>query len=594
MFPWDSLQVSKVIKKRLQELVEISEIHSELLNDDELEKIRSFVQEYNCNLQLITDRQGKIIGCFTGEISEKILDEWEDISPTIGRNLSGKRWFTFGEGLNTLETSLLEKFIFAYYGFDLYVRANIREDEAVIFYPRVSDGILTKKMVGDGKYSLFSLTRFDPSEKLMKIAVELAANKTLQVKEKLKEKALLVGLNLSQNNNYFSLQESLAELEQLVLTAGAIVVAEELQNRDNPHPAFYIGEGKAAELKYRTFLEEIDLIIFDDELSPAQQRNLEELIPVKIVDRSRLILDIFAQHAHTSEGKLQVELAQLQYLLPRLTGKGQALSRLGGGIGTRGPGEKKLEVDRRRIRRRIADLNQEIREIAAVRELHHQGRKLPIVALVGYTNAGKSTLLNSLTNANVLVEDKLFATLDPTLRKLDMKSSAILLSDTVGFIQKLPHHLVAAFRATLEEIQRADILLHVVDMSHSEYELQMQTVSDVLGDLNVLDKPVITVFNKADLVDENEVVFVHKRVVPSIAVSAKTGAGLSDLLQLIKMEVEKEFREIELLLPYNQGGWVEKLHSSGNILTEEYRDEGIYLKVKIDPVLLNKLQDYVI
>ncbi|MCK4259535.1 MAG: GTPase HflX [Halanaerobiales bacterium] len=465
----------------------------------------------------------------------------------------------------------------------------------MILYPEVEHGRLSRNFVLDGSYSLYSLTRLDSKERIEEILRELREEDT-HLTEKRVEKALLVGLDIPKNRkkDQYSIEESLEELEQLTQTAGAEVVNRITQSRDTAHSAYYIGPGKTMELKYQAYLERIDLIIFDDELTPAQQRNLEEMILIKVVDRSRLILDIFAQHARTREGKLQVELAQLKYMLPRLMGLGQQLSRLGAGIGTRGPGETKLEVDRRRIRKRIGELQEEIKQVAELRELHHQGRTLPIVALVGYTNAGKSTTLNRLTNSDVLVENKLFATLDPTMRKLDLGSSAILLSDTVGFIQKLPHQLVAAFRATLEEVQRAEIILHVVDASHPGYEKQIRTVLDVLGDLEVLEKPIITVYNKGDLLSENEIVYLNERNNPSVVISSLTGMGVEKLFDLIRTEIEEEFAELEIVIPYNQGGWVEKLHQVGNVLVEEYQNEGIYLKVKVNPTIAGQLKEYMI
>ncbi|AZR74221.1 GTPase HflX [Anoxybacter fermentans] len=594
MFPLDKLKVSRKIYEKLEEMIQWSDIHTELISSKKLEKVKDFVFKNDINLHLITNRRGQILGVFPGEMDETILREWEEITFNNAQSLSGLRWLIFGVDLEIYNLTLKEKYIFVRYGFDLYLKADLRTNEAMIFYPEVCEGFLSRSFVSEGSYSLCDLTHLDPEYRIEEIEAELKEGSSHLIQEGLKERALLVGLDLPVNKDQYSLEESLAELKQLTLTAGAEVVGMIIQKRDAPHPAFYIGQGKAVELKYRAYLEQIDLIIFDDELTPAQQRNLEELIEVKIVDRSRLILDIFAQHARTREGKLQVELAQLKYMLPRLTGLGSKLSRLGGGIGTRGPGETKLEVDRRRIRKRIQDLEKEIKQLAGLRELHQQNRNLPVVALVGYTNAGKSTLLNKLTNAGVLSEDKLFATLDPTMRKLDLGSSAVLLSDTVGFIQKLPHHLIAAFRATLEEVQRADILLHIVDASHSERELQMRTVWNVLGDLEVLEKPIITVFNKADLISTNEAEYLRERIRPSAVISALTGEGIEDLLDLIRKEVERDFKELEVIFPYNQGGWVEKLHKTANVLKEEYRNEGIYMKVKVDPILAGQLEEYVI
>lgn len=596
MFPWEQLQVSRALQEKLRILTEWQGVHTELVDEEKLDGILRFVEENHFDLHLITDRKGQVLGAFAGEIDEQILIEWDEIRPTNGKVLSGLRWLFFGQSIHIKNLSLLEKYLFARYGFDLYVKADVESEEAVLYFPEVENGRLNRQEMMDDGYSFHSLIQFDPTNRIQEIESKLKEVITHQVEERRKEKALLIGLELTRTKGkgHYTLDESLAELERLTDTAGAEVVGIVTQTRETPQPAMYLGEGKVLELKYQVYLEQIDLLIFDDELTPAQQRNLEQIMPVKIVDRSRLILDIFAQHAQTREGKLQVELAQMKYMLPRLMGMGTQLSRLGGGIGTRGPGETKLEVDRRRIRKRIQDLEREIKEVAELRKLHHQGRKLPVIALVGYTNAGKSTLLNQLTRADVLAENKLFATLDPTMRKLELGSSSVLLSDTVGFIQKLPHHLVAAFRATLEEVQRADLLLHVVDASHLERDLQMRTVLDVLGDLEVLTKPMITVFNKVDLIDANESQYLEERIQPSTVISAITGEGVEELLDLIRREVEKDFLEIAIVLPYDQGSWVEKLHRMGNVVKEEYRNEGIYLEVKVEPSLVGQLQRYVI
>ena len=365
------------------------------------------------------------------------------------------------------------------------------------------------------------------------------------------EKAIAVGLEMP-GTQWWETEDSINELSELAATAGAEVIAKLIQKRGKPDPAYYIGEGKAKELAILVITTHADLIIFDDELSPAQQRNLERLLKIKVIDRTWLILDIFASRAASKEGKIQVELAQLSYLLPRLVGKGTALSRLGGGIGTRGPGETKLEVDRRRIRKRISILRKELEEITKRRGLQRSNRRksgLPLVSLVGYTNAGKSTLFNALTDAQVFVEDKLFATLDPTIRRSYLPSGDfMLLADTVGFIKKLPHDLVAAFRATLEEAAYSDLLLHVVDASHPGKDEHCEAVEEVLKTLGLADRPVITVLNKIDLIpgklERERIGLEHPGAIP---VSAETREGLDDLLLVVSnalketdMETKKE------------------------------------------------------
>ena len=316
------------------------------------------------------------------------------------------------------------------------------------------------------------------------------------------ERAILIGMEWGRNDSLWTVDDSLEELKQLADTAGATVIKKFIQKRPKPDPAFFIGRGKVQELALYAQQENIDLCIFDDELSPAQQRNIESVMGIRILDRTALILDIFAQRARTNEGKLQVELAQLQYTLPRIMGKGLMLSRLGGGIGTRGPGETKLEVDRRRIRDRIAFIKDQIEKVKAVRSLHRSKRKknnVFEVSLVGYTNAGKSTLLNTLTNSNIYAKDQLFATLDPTTRQLTLPNKQeIIITDTVGFIQRLPHQLIAAFRSTLEVVTEADLLVHVIDVSHELYKEQAAAVHEVLKEIGAETKPVITVYNKID------------------------------------------------------------------------------------------------
>jgi len=407
------------------------------------------------------------------------------------------------------------------------------------------------------------------------------------------ERAVLVGVNLPDTNQW-QLEESMRELARLVDTAGASVVGSFVQNRYRPDAATFIGKGKAEELAAVCRELEANLIISDRELSPAQARNLEEKTEVKVIDRTQLILDIFARRAQTKEGKLQVELAQLKYLLPRLAGQGTQLSRLGGGIGTRGPGETKLETDRRRIRKRISDLEKDLKEVQKHRALLRRERKdepLPLVSLVGYTNAGKSTLLRLLTSANVLVEDKLFATLDPTTRRVTLPNNdTILLTDTVGFIQNLPHHLVAAFRATLEEVQEADLLLHVVDSSHSNYEGQIMAVESVLKSLDVLDKPMIMVFNKTDLINEEQERGLSYLDYPAVHISAVSGQGVEQLLAVIADVLSERYVVTVLTIPYNKLSVLSLLHQKGKIIKEDYGESGITVEVEISSVWADRVR----
>lgn len=413
------------------------------------------------------------------------------------------------------------------------------------------------------------------------------------------ERAIIVGMEYGGGASIigWSAEDSLEELKQLADTAGAEVVARFLQKRPKPDPAFFIGRGKVQELALYVQQENVDLCIFDDELSPAQQRNIEQAMGVRVLDRTALILDIFAQRAHTNEGKLQVELAQLQYTLPRIMGKGLSLSRLGGGIGTRGPGETKLEVDRRRIRDRIAYIKGCISKVKNVRTLQRSGRakaSVPTVSLVGYTNAGKSTLLNTLTNSDIYAQDQLFATLDPTTRQLELpnKQQAIL-TDTVGFIQRLPHQLVAAFQSTLEEVVEADVLLHVIDVSHELYKEQANAVYHVLEELGAKDKTIITVYNKIDKLPEGSALAERlEKEENSICISAKARLNLDGLLALIAENLKLKSVEESFLVPYSDSAAVSRLHEAGTVLEQEYLAEGTLLRVRMEAEKVQEFEKY--
>ena len=393
------------------------------------------------------------------------------------------------------------------------------------------------------------------------------------------EKVILIGVQLEDG---FDVSASLEELSELASTAGAETVGRVIQNRESVHPGTYIGKGKIDEVKELLWETEATGIICDDELSPAQMKNLQDMLDTKVMDRTVLILDIFASRATTSEGKIQVELAQARYSLTRLSGYGVSMSRLGGGIGTRGPGETKLETDRRRIRDRISQLKKELTEMQKRREVNRALREknhTPVIAIVGYTNAGKSTLLNRLTGANVLSEDRLFATLDPTTRSLRLPSGEnVLFTDTVGFINKLPHHLIDAFRSTLEEAKYADIILHVTDASNPEEEKQMSTVYSTLSGLNVTGKPIITVFNKCDLTEAKNGYFRDPRAERCIRVSALTGEGIPALLAAVEEILKESKVYIERKYDFKDAGKVQLIRKYGQLLSEEYTEEGIFIK----------------
>ena len=413
------------------------------------------------------------------------------------------------------------------------------------------------------------------------------------MEEHVMERAVLAGLCADCfKKEEQATEQTLEELEALLNTAGGVCVAKVLQNRHAPDAHSFVGEGKAEEIRALVENHAAGMVVFDNDLSPSQIRSLEEITGVTVLDRSALILDIFAQRAHTAEGRLQVELAQYKYLLPKLSGMGSSMSRLGGGIGTRGPGETKLETDRRHIRLRISRLEEEleqVRKLRAVERRRRQKNEIPVVALVGYTNTGKSTLLNRLTGSDIPANDRLFDTLDTTTRQLEISERlTVLLSDTVGFIAKLPHHLVDAFRATLEELAYADLLIHVIDAADPEREAHIQVVDRLIAQLADPNTPIIRCFNKADLV-QPEAIPVGNDVV---AISARTGQGIDALFALIERALSKHRHHATFRLPYSMGGQVEALHDKAEVLRVDYTDAGIEIEVNCDEILYGRLAQY--
>lgn len=411
----------------------------------------------------------------------------------------------------------------------------------------------------------------------------------IELKE-LQERVILVGVSTDDNDDT---QKSLDELAELAATAGAVTVGRVVQNLDQIHPGTYVGKGKLEEIKDLLWETGATGIICDDELSPIQLGNMEDALDTKVMDRTLIILDIFAARASTNEGKIQVELAQLKYRQSRLTGLGKSLSRLGGGIGTRGPGEKKLEMDRRLIKNRIAQLNRELKDVKRHREITREQRnknKIPVIAIVGYTNAGKSTLLNNLTGAGVLEEDKLFATLDPTTRNLKLPSKQeVLITDTVGFIRKLPHHLIEAFRSTLEEAKYADIILHVVDASNPQVDEQMYIVYETLTNLEVKNKPIITAFNKQDKVTGAPILRDFKAD-HIVRISAKTGDGL-DVLQAVIEDVLRDQKiYVEKTYSYTEAGKIQLIRKYGELLEESYQEDGIFARGYVPSEIYEKVK----
>ncbi len=413
--------------------------------------------------------------------------------------------------------------------------------------------------------------------------------------EQKQERVILAGVHRGRRDALWdTTEQSIKELGELVKTAGGIVVGEMIQNKPDIETATYMGEGKIEELKNAVCMLEADTVVFDDELSPVQMRNVTDFLEVKVLDRSMLILDIFAMRAKSGEGKLQVELAQLKYRLPRLRGIGVEMSRTGAGIGTRGPGETRLESDRRHIRRRISALEEEIKELKKHRSLIRERRKKDGVitaALVGYTNAGKSTLLNTLTDANVFAEDKLFATLDPTSRAITLEDNRkILLVDTVGFIRKLPHHLIEAFKSTLEEAVVADILLHVIDMSSEEADNEMAVVEHVLTDIGAVGKPVIKVFNKCDKLEE----YPKFNGNSNVYISAKSNVNIDKLIEAIAEIAPGKKQLVKVCIPYSQGGLVNLIHDTQKVVSEEYSETGTVMEAMVDAQMYEKIREYIL
>lgn len=414
--------------------------------------------------------------------------------------------------------------------------------------------------------------------------------------EEIQEKVILIGVSTSEEEDT---EASLDELKELAATAGAVTIGRVIQNREKVHPGTYLGKGKIQEVKELVWELGATGVICDDELSPAQLRNLEDALDTKVMDRTMVILDIFASRASTREGKIQVELAQLKYRAIRLVGMRNSLSRLGGGIGTRGPGEKKLETDRRLIHQRIGQLKGELEDVKRHREVTRQQREKTAAlsaAIVGYTNAGKSTLLNRLTGAGILAEDKLFATLDPTTRSFKLADGQqILLTDTVGFIRKLPHHLIEAFKSTLEEARYSDVILHVVDCSNPQMDMQMHVVKETLGDLGITDKVVVTVFNKWDRLEENpEAAHMLPRDFSAdyqVRISARTGEGLSELEEVLGSIIRSRRVYLERVYPYSQAGKIQTIRSYGQLLEEEYTLEGIRVKAYVPAELFAGLYE---
>lgn len=584
--------IRKSFLTRIEGLYEFSVPFGQVITSELAQMMIAITADLKREIAVYINRRGQITAVAVGDVNTVVLPQID--GRRSSNRLSGTRCIhTHPSGdteLSGVDVASLKEI-----RFDLMAAIGQVDGTVQVSFGIITDiqnDIFATQTVGP--LSLEDFIELDITYLTAQIERQLEVNtKTSAIAES--ERALLVGLD---RQGKWEIGDSLSELAQLAETAGAEVLGMTWQKRERPDPALFIGRGKVQELSLLRQEKGANLIIFDDELSPAQQRNLEKLLGTKVLDRPALILDIFAQRARSHEGKLQVELAQLRYTLPRLGGQGLVLSRLGGGIGTRGPGESKLEVDRRRIRDRINDIAAQIENIKKQRNLHRKRRentRIPTIALVGYTNAGKSTLLNTLTNSDVFAENKLFATLDPTTRHMTLPDGQeALLTDTVGFIQKLPHHLIAAFRATLEEVIQADILLHITDISHPQYKEQGQAVFQVLRELNVDTKDLITVFNKADKIENQETITQLLRLDNSIAISALSGTGTEDLLALIQNLLKKQTVEIQLLIPYNDNHMIAKLYDAATVLSTEYREDGIYVLISLPPDEINRFSTYVI
>lgn len=594
----NTADIKKDIIFRLEEIRD-NNYPKHLLVDPELSSLLAMISDQiNREIAIYIDRHGNVKEISIGDKDTAPLKREQVRRGT--KRLSGLRCIhTHPSGDSNLSGPDLSSLLSL--RLDAMVALGVKNKEvesvqAAFISPDYYKGLSKDNFVFYGPFKNKDIYEFPFIDILMDIDRELLIPEIGEL-DKREEKTLLIGFK-EKRGSLLTGEESLQELQELARTAGAWVVDKILLNLAQKDSAYYIGKGKVHELNLLSQQESLDLIVFDDELSPRQQRNLEEGINCRIIDRSALILQIFADRAHTKEGKLQVELAQLSYLLPRLTGYGGMLSRLGGGIGTRGPGETKLETDRRRIHKRISDLNRDIDEIKKQRQVLRQKREvnnIPVVALVGYTNAGKSSLLNTLTNAGVLAEDKLFATLDPTTRRLNLNNQEVLIIDTVGFINKLPHQLVASFRATLEEVNYADILLHVVDAGSPIFPSHIKTVEEVLLEMKVHEKPTIMVFNKSDLLEDPILLldFMGKHS-PSLDVSALTKHNIDKLIELISTHIPNQPKRVELLIPFNEAATLNNIYKNGEIINTVYSETGIYCEAFLNKQWFNKMQRYII
>ena len=549
----------------------------------------------------ITEKIGKEIAVFINRKGEVVEVEIGDENTVTLKDLGDRRSENSLSGIRVIHTHPNSSGMLS--DVDIAALKKMRFD--MMAAVGVKDGIASDLFVSflglDEKGELIPLIAGPyTKERFMKLDAKTVINET---EEKLKksartskiveddeERAVLVGIEN---------EEDLEELRELLKTAGGKELSRMVQSRDKKNTAYFIGKGKLKELSLLAQTVDANLVVFDEELSGSQIRNLQEVLGIKIIDRTQLILDIFAQRAKSREGKLQVELAQLKYAMPRLIGLGEGMSRTGGGIGARGPGEKKLELDRRRIRDRVNDLQNDIKDInkqRSVQRVNRETNNIFQVCLVGYTNSGKSTLLNSLADSDIYAKDQLFATLDPTTRKVALESGKeILVTDTVGFIKKLPHDLVEAFKSTLEEVLYADLLVHVVDGSNQDYDKQIKVVLEVLKDLGAANKSIITAVNKIDKIEDISSVNIQSDEENTVVyLSAANKTGLDILMQEIDKIAALKWRIVELMLPYTDGAMSSMVHNNCRVIEEDYREEGIYLKAEMDPITYGRVSKYVL
>ncbi|WP_405733266.1 GTPase HflX [Anaerovibrio slackiae] len=594
--------IKKSVLESLEGLYELAVPAGQLVTREIAELMLSVTAELQREVAVYINRQGKVLQVSVGD--DATVDLPEIRQRKSENRLSGVRCVhthpSSDTRLSAPDLSSLRSM-----RFDVMAAIGMK-DGRIYGSMAFLSGELTESggyvVHGTKELPIGDLNRYNLMQLVTAINKEMGRNQ-LKETEKRQERAILAGVDYNASAGGWSIEDSLTELKGLAETAGAQVAGKVIQRKAKPDNAFFLGRGKVDEIGMLAQNVEADLLIVDDEISPSQQRNLEMSTGLRVVDRTALILDIFAQRARSAAGKLQVELAQLRYNLPRLGGQGLVLSRQGGGIGTRGPGETKLEMDRRRIHGRIHDLEERIAKLKNQRQLHRAQRKnsrIPMAALVGYTNAGKSTLLNALAAGDeVLAEDKLFATLDPTTRLVELdEKQELLLTDTVGFIQKLPHTLVSAFQATLEETVEADLLLHVVDASDANYELQIKAVMEVLSEIGAQDKPSVFVFNKADKLPEaerdNE--YIAARMLQGrdgVVISAKDEQGLKMLREKIKGFFNQGQVTLTLCIPYDQGALVTELHNLGKVEAIDYDEQGTLLTVKMPVSDAESFQKYV-